>query len=105
MTVNVSAYRHSVLFSRHAAIMMMEKQVPSFSATYVETCVLTVTGFCIYIAVLIYTRDRWEIFHSFMAFSKLYTVVRGCPVQSFVKECAEVLLFSHFQSIFCYLYV
>jgi len=40
--------------------MMMEKQEPSFSATYVETCVLTVIDFCIYIAVLTYTRDRWE---------------------------------------------
>jgi hypothetical protein len=42
----------------HAAIMMMEKQEPSFNATYVETCVLTVIDFCIYIAVLTYTRDR-----------------------------------------------
>jgi len=63
------------LFSLHAAIMMMEKQEPSFNATYAETCVPTAIDFCIYIAVLTYTRDRWEMFHSVIGFSKLHRVM------------------------------
>jgi len=82
------------LFSLHAAIMMMEKQEPSFNATYAETCVLTAIDFCIYIAVLTYTRDRWEIFHSFIGFSTLHWVLWVCPIHWFDKEFADILLIS-----------
>lgn len=88
------------LFSQHAAIMMMEKQEPSFSATYAETCVLTVIGFCIYIAVLTYTRDRWEILLSFFDFSKHHRVMWVCPIHWFDKEFAGALLISPLQITF-----